>query len=50
MSQGVTGQFAEIPADVVASVLAATGSMDKTISQPPLLADLFSGTIKGSTP
>ncbi|MBM3805707.1 MAG: hypothetical protein FJW19_03555 [Actinobacteria bacterium] len=50
MSQGVTGQFAEIPADVVASVLAATGSMDKTISQPPLLADLFSETTKGSTP
>ncbi|MFM9121773.1 MAG: hypothetical protein ACKOQX_02690 [Actinomycetota bacterium] len=50
MSQGVTGEFSEIPADVVASVLAATGSMDKSISQPPLLADLASQTIKGVTP
>lgn len=50
MSQGVSAQFVEIPADVVAGVLAATGQMDKEISRPPLLADLASQTVNGVTP
>lgn len=50
MSQGVAASFSEIPSDVVAMVLAATGSMDKEISQPPMLEDLASQTISGVTP
>ena len=50
MSQGVSASFSEIPSDVVAIVLAATGSMDKEISQPPMLEDLASQTISGVTP
>ena len=50
MSQGVSAQFTEIPADVVASVLAATGAMDKEISQPPMLEDLASQTLTGVSP
>ena len=50
MSQGIAASFSEIPSDVVAMVLAATGSMDKEISQPPMLEDLASQTISGVTP
>ena len=50
MSQGVSASFSEIPSDVVATVLAATGSMDKEISQPPMLEDLASQTISRVTP
>ncbi len=50
MSQGVAASFSEIPSDVVVMVLAATGSMDKEISQPPMLEDLASQTISGVTP
>jgi cell division protein FtsL len=50
MSQGVSASFSEIPSDVVAIVLAATGSMDKEISQPPMLEDLASQAISGVTP
>ena len=50
MSQGVSASLSEIPSDVVAIVLAATGSMDKEISQPPMLEDLASQTISGVTP
>ncbi len=50
MSQGVSAQFTEIPADVVASVLAATGAMDKEISQPPMLDDLASQALTGVLP
>lgn len=50
MSQGVSASFSEIPSDVVAIVLAATGSMDKEISQPPMLEDLASQTISRVTP
>ncbi len=50
MSQGVSASFSEVPSDVVAIVLAATGSMDKEISQPPMLEDLASQTISGVTP
>ena len=50
MSQGVSAEFEEIPADVVASVLAATGDMDKDLLNPPMLEDLVSGTIKSVTP
>jgi cell division protein FtsL len=50
MSQGVSASFSEIPSDVVAIVLAATGSMDREISQPPMLEDLASQTISGVTP
>ena len=42
MSQGLSANFEEIPSDVVASVIAATGQMDKEILNPPLLDDLFS--------
>lgn len=50
MSQGLSTQFTEIPADVVASVMASTGLMDKEISQPPMLVDLASQAISGATP
>jgi hypothetical protein len=50
MSQGVSAEFEEIPADVVASVIAATGDMDKELLNPPMLEDLVSGTIKSETP
>jgi hypothetical protein len=50
MSQGVSAEFEEIPADVVASVIAATGDMDKELLNPPMLEDLVSGTIKSVTP
>lgn len=50
MSQGVSAQFSEIPDDVVADVLAASGLMDKEFSQPILLADFASQTVNGVTP
>ena len=50
MSQGVSSKFAAIPADVVASVLASTGSMDKKISQPPVGDELFPQTLTSVTP
>lgn len=50
MSQGLSAQFEEIPADVVASVIAATGDMDKEILNPPMLEDLVSKTMKSVMP
>ena len=50
MSQGLSAKFEEVPADVVASVIAATGEMDKELLNPPVLEDLFSKTMKGATP
>ena len=50
MSQGLSAQFEEIPADVVATVIAATGGMDKEILNPPMLEDLVSKTIKSVMP
>jgi len=50
MSQGVSAEFEVVPADVVASVIAATGDMDKQISQPPMLEDLVSTNVKSATP
>lgn len=50
MSQGVSSEFAAIPADVVASVLASTGSMDKKISQPPVGDELLPQTLTSVTP
>jgi len=50
MSQGLSTKFEEIPADVVASVMAATGGMDKEILNPPMLEDLASKTMKVATP
>jgi hypothetical protein len=34
MTQGLGARFAEIPEDVVAQVLVATGQMDDAIAQP----------------
>jgi hypothetical protein len=50
MSQGISAEFEEVPADVVASVIAATGDMDKEILNPPMLEDLVSGNIKNVKP
>ncbi|NCU81178.1 MAG: hypothetical protein EB050_04535 [Actinobacteria bacterium] len=50
MSQGLSTKFEEIPADVVASVMAATGGMDKEILNPPMLEDLASKTMKIARP
>jgi len=50
MSQGLSAKFEEIPADVVASVMAATGEMDKAILNPPMLEDLASQTMKVAKP
>ena len=50
MSQGLSAKFEEIPADVVASVMAATGEMDKAILNPPMLEDLASKTMKVAKP
>ena len=50
MSQGLSAKFEEIPADVVASVIAATGDMDKELLNPPMLEDLVSNSIKGLKP
>lgn len=50
MSQGLSAQFEEIPADVVESVIAATGAMDKEILNPPMLENLVSKTTKSVTP
>lgn len=50
MSQGLSAKFEEIPADVVASVIAATGHMDKEILNPPMLEDLVSRTMKSVSP
>lgn len=50
MSQGVSAQFEEVPADIVASVLSSTGAMDKEISQPQMLEDLVSQAISGVGP
>ena len=50
MSQGVSAEFEEVPADVVASVIAATGDMDKEILNPPMLEDFVSNNVKSATP
>jgi hypothetical protein len=50
MSQGMSAKFEEVPADVVASVIAATGDMDKEILNPPMLDDFVSNNSKSSTP
>jgi hypothetical protein len=50
MSQGVSAEFEEVPADVVASVIAATGDMDKEILNPPMLEDFVSSDTKSATP
>ena len=50
MSQGVSAEFEEVPADVVASVIAATGDMDKEILNPPMLEDFVSNSVKSATP
>jgi len=50
MSQGVSAEFEEVPADVVASVLAATGDMDKEILNPPMLEDFVSSNTKSARP
>jgi cell division protein FtsL len=50
MSQGMSAKFEEVPADVVASVIAATGDMDKEILNPPMLEDFVSNNSKSSTP
>jgi len=50
MSQGVSAEFEEVPADVVASVIAATGGMDKEILNPPMLEDFVSSNTKSARP
>lgn len=50
MSQGLSASFEEIPADVVASVIAATGKMDKELRNPPMLEDFISPGNKSVKP
>lgn len=50
MSQGLSAKFEEIPADVVASVIVATGEMDEVFVNPPMLDGLVPNSLKSVTP